>query len=413
MKKIISLLLILTIFALCGCGQDVPPETTVLNAPTEPPVQEIPFAQEPDLRKYPGTQLQFFSLLAEDDPEAAAVTQAAAVFSRQTGAEVTVTWLGGDEAALIQALAAGSGADIFEISGIGLQNVGASYALDLTELAGASDYESHSYEALRGQVAQRCGYLAGIPWRLYLTGVYYNREAFADCAIDQAPKTWEEFLAACQALVTGGYAPLTMDAENAYIPLELHLERSLGAERATELLSSGSWEKDAQAMQAVGQLCAFVADGYLMKGCPADYPAGQNKLALSNAAMAAGSNRLCGQVEDTALVEISWGVFAWPGDGAGTGTAVDADVLAVNKASPNAQAAFDFILLLSTGEFDQLRADLSGGIPADPANVSPIFGAEEALAAADSRSLGLPDSKNNSRILKLWQGKYSVPAPAE
>ncbi len=409
MKKVISLLLGLCLLAcgLGGCGGKPAPETA---APTAPPAREVRFEREPDLRKYPASQLQFFTLLSEEDPQAAAICQAVDFFARQTGAEVDVVWFAGEEAALLQALAGDRG-DIFELPGSSLQSSGLDFALDLTELAQEAEYEAHSYPALRQQVVQRCGFLAGIPWTPYLTGVYYNQDAFASCGIQHMPETWEEFLTACRSLAAGGFSPLTMDAENARIPLELHLERNLGAEKLTQILDSGDWDEDPQTMALAEQLCMFVECGFLAKGTPAAYPAGQNKLALSNAAMAAGSNRLCSQVIQAAQAEMTWGVFPWPGEGPGTGTAVDADVLAIRRSSRNVQAAFDFIMLLATGEFDQLRADLSGGIPADPGNVSTIAGAAEALTAAQPRSLGLV--AETDKIRKLWQGKYQIKAPEE
>lgn len=401
MKKIIALL-ILAAWMLAGCGGR-------MAAETEPPTQtavgamEVPFETKPDLRKYLGTQLQFYSLLSGDAPEADALNQAAAFFEAQTGAEVSFRWFGGDGQALAAAMEETGAADIFEIAGGELASR-KNDAMDLAELAAAADYESHSYAPLRQQVLQRCGYLAGIPIRPYLTGVYYNRDAFAACGIEKTPESWEDFLDVCGRLAESGWAPLTMDNENAWIPLALHLKRNLDADRADALISGG-WEKDAG--ELMSQLAGLVQSGFLMDGCPMEYPAGQNKIALSNAVMAAGSNRLCGQVEQATLINISWGVFAWPGSGDGAGTAVDADVLAVCRTTPNAQAAFDFILLLATGEFDQLRADLSGGIPADPANESAISGACGLLAASDGRSLAPVAAPDNSRILKLWQGKLT------
>ena len=106
------------------------------------------------------------------------------------------------------------------------------------------------------------------------------------------------------------------------------------------------------------------------------------------------------------MLEVRWGVFPWPGDGAGTGTAVDEQVLAINKNAENPQAAFDFIRLLTSGEFDQLRADLRRGIPADPNNESVIVGAVDTLKRASSESFGLLDTYYNEIYTQLWQGAY-------
>lgn len=116
--------------------------------------------------------------------------------------------------------------------------------------------------------------------------------------------------------------------------------------------------------------------------------------------MTVGSNALCAQVEEASQVQITWGVFAWPGGG--TGSVATEDVLCVRKDCAYAQAAFDFIMLLCTGEFDQLWADVTGGIPADPANASPITGAVETLLAAQPQTALL----GTDALLKLWTGGY-------
>ena len=81
----------------------------------------------------------------------------------------------------------------------------------------------------------------------------------------------------------------------------------------------------------------------------------------------------------------------------------------IDEECAETQAAFDFVMLLATGEFDQLRADLTGGIPADPANRSPVEGAVEALQDAPPADLGIFGSKQTDAAVKLWSGWYDKP----
>ena len=79
----------------------------------------------------------------------------------------------------------------------------------------------------------------------------------------------------------------------------------------------------------------------------------------------------------------------------------------IHRESRNAQAAFDFMMLLVTGEFDQLRTDLVCGIPADPRNESPILGAMETIRAAQPEPLGLMGKKQMTTAVRLWSAYYS------
>ena len=139
---------------------------------------------------------------------------------------------------------------------------------------------------------------------------------------------------------------------------------------------------------------------------PADHPAGQNKMALSNSAMMVGTNADCAEVERATLTDLQWGMFAYPGKNS-SGTWMTTDVLAIPADCENPQAAFDFLMLLTTGEFDQLRADISGGIPADPSNASPVAGAMEALEGVQPEPLGLLTQKQLETAVRLWSGWYA------
>ena len=141
-------------------------------------------------------------------------------------------------------------------------------------------------------------------------------------------------------------------------------------------------------------------------GTPAETPVGQNKMASSNAAMMVGTNADCADVEEASLMDLNWGMFPYPGNHS-SGTWMTADMLVIHRNTKHAQAAFDFLMLLATGEFDQLRADLSVGIPADPENESPVSGAMDAIRAAQPEPLGLMGKKQMTAAVRLWSAYYS------
>lgn len=407
-KKLLSLLLSAALLAamLSGCSREE--EIIETAAPTRG-VEEVTLELPADERTYVGVELQFLSLLSEEDPRADVVKQAAEVFERRTGAAVQVYWLAGDEEVLTTNLNENIPVDIFSADVDALETQYRGYALDLTEMAAAAEYEQHSHGVLRAQITERCGYLAGIAQEPLVYGMYYNADAFADAGVTELPDSWEEFLAFSEKLTQAGYKPLAMDIENTHVVLELHLERHLGADVFETMMREASWLQKREHIELFRLAIRYAEDGYLAKGDPTAFPGGQDKLALSNVAMAVGSNDLCGQVERSTMMDVSWGVFPYPGDGAGKGFAVESRVLAVHKDSSNAQAAFDFIMLLTTGEFDRLYASVSEGIPADPANESAITGAAELLELADTRGIGLLSDAHRELFTQLWNGWYKTP----
>lgn len=394
MKRFFCLLLTAwMILALFGCNKE--PEATE-PAPTEAP--ELVVEVEP-ARKYEDVKLVFWSDWAEDSPEAGVLTQAAAYFEGTTGATVEIRWLSGDRTGISDALAGGEQIDIFHIPGAQL-SVYKAYAADLTDLAGDIAYQ----QGLTTRIVNRGGgQLLALPFVPSFEGVYYNTQAFEACGIDTIPATWEEFLETCRQLEAGGYEPLAIDSSAAVRVFEFHLDSRLESAYWDELKTPDGWRSSEEAIQAVQEIIDFVDAGYLVKGSPAEFPAGQNKLATSNAAMVLGSTELCRQVEETTRMDVSWGLFPWPGSQIG----YDAEVLVMNADTVNTQAAYDLMKLLTSGEFDQLRADVTGGIPADTANQSPITGAAEAAAAADVSIPGrLPAGEGITELIgKLWKGE--------
>ena len=221
-----------------------------------------------------------------------------------------------------------------------------------------------------------------------LTGIYYNLAVFADCGIDTLPKTWEEFMELCETLKAAGYQPIAINSEDAALTFEILLLPLLGG-----LDSVAAWEENEQAVAALQKILDFTAAGYLIM---ADAPAGQNKLARSNAAMTVGSFEECHAIGERNLMDISLGVMPMFG---GFG---EFDVLAVQG---SAEAAAAFAELLTKGEFALLRADAAGGIPADPANPDVLPGGVEAMKKTVSRS-NVPDEKLQALCLELWKGKF-------
>ena len=378
-KRLWMVLLALLLLAGCGAKEEI-------QEMTEPPLVEVQVAYEETVQELPyaDTELVMQSMWLRENPLSRVLLEAAALFERQTGATVTIRWF--DENATMES---SEGIDIIQIPAAEFASMNAEYALDMTDMAAAAGYEAKSHETLRQQIVQQCGYLGAVAQIPYLGGIYYNADIFAQCGIETLPQDWDGFLALCHGLRQQGWQPLTLDQEDALAAMELHLRRSVGTDEVRRMMSKGHrWDTNMPAIDAMDQVKLFVQDGNMATGTPAETPVGQNKMASSNAAMMVGTNADCADVEEASLMDLNWGVFPYPGN-LSSGTWMTADMLVIHRNTKHAQAAFDFLMLLATGEFDQLRADLSVGIPADPENESPVSGAMDAIRAAQPEPLGL------------------------
>ena len=396
-KRLWMVLLALLLLAGCGAKEEI-------QEMTEPPLVEVQVAYEETVQELPyaDTELVMQSMWLREDAKSCVLLEAVALFERQTGAVVTVRWR--DENTTLESA---EGIDIIQIPAAEFASMNAEYALDMTDMAAAAGYEAKSHETLRQQIVQQCGYLGAVAQIPYLGGIYYNADIFAQCGIETLPQDWDGFLALCHGLRQRGWQPLTLDQEDALAAMELHLRRSVGTDEVRRMMSKGHrWDTNMPAIDAMDQVKLFVQDGNMATGTPAETPVGQNKMASSNAAMMVGTNADCADVEEASLMDLNWGVFPYPGN-LSSGTWMTADMLVIHRNTKHAQAAFDFLMLLATGEFDQLRADLSVGIPADPENESPVSGAMDAIRAAQPEPLGLMGKKQMTAAVRLWSAYYS------
>ena len=135
------------------------------------------------------------------------------------------------------------------------------------------------------------------------------------------------------------------------------------------------------------------------------------------------ANYVAAEVNNNTGADINWGMFNYPTVANGsdsTNAYAGANSIAVTSYSENPQAAFDFALFLTSGEFDQQMADTASQIPADPRNTAPAImdGTIEALNATAnplSWNMGLNDNADvkeasNEIVIKLFEGAYATGA---
>ena len=133
------------------------------------------------------------------------------------------------------------------------------------------------------------------------------------------------------------------------------------------------------------------------------------------------ANYVCAEVNNNTQSTINWGLMNYPAVDGGADSSnayAGANSLAISKNCANPQAAFDFIMFLTTGEFDQKMADGASQIPADSRNTAPAImdGTVETLLATDvplAWNMGLSENSDlapafKDVAIKLFEGSYKT-----
>ena len=423
MKKLLCLLLVLVmVFSLAACGSDTGGSTEQPSGNPGGQTQN-PNDNPPDEggSQYEGVTLNFWSMWNSGEPQATVIADAAAAFEAQTGAHVNIEWKGRDINTLLTAsLGAGDAIDIFEDDYNRIGNVYAEYTADLTDMAAAADYASHSYPFFVNQSKEWAGYLNSIVEQPQIGGIFYNRDAIDDAGITDLPTTWAEFMDVCQKLKDAGIAPLAQDSAYCNFTFYYQLVRHLGEDGVADLRDNGNWAGNAGAVAAAQELIDLINAGYLVDGAPDEYPSSQNKVGTGAAAMVVCANYVTAEV-DNIVGETNWGLINYPAVSNGAdpdSVYMGANGLAIASYSENKQAAFDFCMFLTTGEWDQKMADTAKQIPADPNNtcgylptaVDTLKNATNAMGWCSALNGHAAWGTMKTEFINLFEGKYATGA---
>lgn len=388
MKRILALvlatLMLATLLAACGNGDTTPAvtdDTTTPPATTDdaPAVEELPpAAQDADADGIePGASLVYWSMWSEAEPQALVIAEAARAFTAETGVEITINFNGrqGQREGIAPALAAGERIDLFDESVNRVTGQWYNHLLPLDDFVNGvwSDTHGQTFRSLLNDSMMSFAYESGhgsytvVPYQPNAFVTFYNRDLFEQAGITSVPTTWEEFLAACQALVDVGITPLTVD--NAYIAIKFGytLTRIAGTERTLEIFENFELD-DPAVLRTAEVLEDLIQRGFVSPRAATNvFPEGQaGEFAMETVAIL-----LCGTWLPNELREINpdinWGSFAWPAiDPGGDGIEANnfgSQSFAINRATDYPNAAFAFIRWMTLGYWDQVLADRTIGVP--------------------------------------------------
>ena len=313
-KRVISMLLaaMMVTGLMSGCSSgNGSSGTTASNSTTAASNNATTAAPSQGGKKYDGVELTYWSMWTNAEPQGKALETAAAAFEEETGAKIKFEWKGRDiKNILSSALEAQERFDLFEDDYTRISKNYVNYVADLTDMANAAGYADKSYSVFNNQAVEWAGFLPCLTEQPTVGGIFYNKDIFSASGITEDPKTWDEFMAACQKMVDAGYQPMALDSTYAPFMFGYHLARNIGQPATEELAKNGGWSQNEGVIKAGQEMIDFVNAGYLADGAPDEYPASQNKMGLvQNVAMVVCANYVTSEVNANTGVELNWGFF--------------------------------------------------------------------------------------------------------
>ncbi|KGE19299.1 ABC transporter substrate-binding protein [Paenibacillus wynnii] len=222
------------------------------------------------------------------------------------------------------------------------------------------------------------GKLYGITSGNSTSGIVYNKKAFADAGITEVPKTWDEFLAACEKLKANGVVPLASNFKDKWplndwvyaVPRVIEGKADFPNEKLT---TDTPFTMDNGYGKSLGLLRELNEKGYLEKDINStNWEQSKKDIASGKFAMYFLGNWVINQVIGAGTTADNVGFFPLPYDNSGTPAApLSPDFFyAVSKDSKNVDAAKAFVKWMIT---DSGYEDFAGFI-------SPLKGKESSLA---------------------------------
>ena len=320
------------------------------------------------------TELSFWSWRQED---VQAYNEMIAEFEK-THPDIHVTYTAHEAKAyntiLTTALAGGSGPDIIHTRAYGsLENIsGAGY---LEPLDGKVDMSNIPADLVRGTTLRADGKVYAVPFATQTVLVYYNKDIF-DAQGLTPPSTWDEFKDVAEKLKAAGITPLangTADGWTIEVASGAIMPNFYGPDFFGEVTSGKTTFADPRyvtALERMAELAPYMPQGF--EGV--DYATMKALFTSGSAAMFIGGSW---EIPGWRKAGLDFGFMPGPAAKAGNDRLVATWLdggYGVNAASPNKEAALEFIRFTATKQFAQMLADklsnvpaVQGAVPKDPA----------------------------------------------
>lgn len=340
-------------------------------------------------KKAEKAKLVYWTMWNEAEPQGMVIAEAVAAFTKETGIKVEVNFNGREIRKTLQpALDAGETIDLFDEDIERVLNAWGKYILPLDEYA-AKAYSTTGGKAYNTVVNKTLynlakelggGSVKNIPYQPSAFVTLYNKDLFAKAGITGTPKTWSDFLAACEKLKAVGVPAITVDDAYMACFFGYNMDRLVGEKETLRMVN----DKDFTGPQVLefGKIWENMAKkGYISpKAASNIWPAGQvEEMAVGKVAMYLNGTWLPNEIKAQAP-NLNWGAFAWPamsskGDGIEANN-YGCQSFAINKNTKYPEEAFRLIVWLTTGEWDERLAKESIGIPAGNNTAWPVQLAE-------------------------------------
>ena len=351
MKKWIALLsclcLALGCFTACDKEESVE-ETEEETVETTETVETEQTEEAPEEEQ----TLTVYTALTEESPDYTAYMEKVAEFEQTTGATVLVSHYGENLSVVLDNAIADGSVDVFSVENLSELRMRMSGLLDLA--AYVEGYDA-AYPVLMEQV-QSSGAVYGLPVDANVTAMWYNKAAFEKAGVKETPKTVGEFEALCEELAEAGYRPIALDSAYVHANFGIHMERALGAETLTALVTNGGWSENKTAVEAMQQIIDWVNAGYFDENAPVDWPFSQLGLADRTVMIYADESTL-EIAEEMIGQDLEWGCFAYPGES--KTVLADCGALCVNAETLVPDLAWEYISFMAQESGEEAAEILS------------------------------------------------------
>lgn len=325
--------------------------------------------------------LNFSSERAND-----AIAQIASEFeAANPGVDIAITMRGVDELKTALRVAAGSssGPDIFfSWAGLGL---GGEYVAAGMSKPMDAYYEQYGWDdtLLPAAAAFASSYgdgnRHGVPFTFKGEAVYYNKALFEQAGITAEPGTYEELLAAAEALKEAGIPAFTFGGSvNWHLMrlMDVIVETKCGAETRDALFAmQASWSETPCATEAFAEMQTWGQNYILSPFMGIDQPQSFNLFVAGRAAMMLEGNWLVQQLSEVTDLE-GYGLFPFP---TGTGRLYGfAEYHYVSASSENPDIAAAFLDYFNSTEVQQAHL---GSMTGNSVNAQVVYEDQRPLDA--------------------------------